>query len=311
MADDSMSWAGKYHILDDMLAVYSESPWMSAHIQCFMKKLAVDDSVASRQDVRLLVFEAPDDHVIMCAPEVGFVKKVARGRASWIAFRRLLIHLALTEHRPHYVLHASCIGDDEGNAAILAGSSNAGKTLLLAALLRRGYRLVADDYTIVRFEDTRVVSFPIGVTITETASDLLPHLKPLRQDACKFYCEEQWQWTVNLGDIHRFANPSDLFEPKCIVFVDPHFGNVSHMNECGREEARSLLIANRFSDSRLVAPMEHCDIKYRQQAEQTVNTLLEKARSFYLYNGDLEQSANLVAEQIPLYACGAEQLSNE
>lgn len=57
---------------------------------------------------------------------------------------------ALLHQRQRLVLHASAMQTDLG-AVLFAGHSGAGKSTLLAAMLKRGYRMLADDITVVQF----------------------------------------------------------------------------------------------------------------------------------------------------------------
>lgn len=54
-------------------------------------------------------------------------------------------------------LHAGCLGID-GSAVAIAGEAGAGKSTLTAAFLRRGFRVLADDVTVV---DTAAPSGPV------------------------------------------------------------------------------------------------------------------------------------------------------
>lgn len=59
---------------------------------------------------------------------------------------------ALLNQRGHLVLHAAAAANEQG-AVVLAGHSCSGKSTLLAALLQRGWRLLADDLVVVTDED--------------------------------------------------------------------------------------------------------------------------------------------------------------
>ncbi|HOZ46971.1 MAG TPA: hypothetical protein PLO37_15250 [Candidatus Hydrogenedentes bacterium] len=54
---------------------------------------------------------------------------------------------------------------ERGEAVMIAGGSESGKTSVLTALLQRGYRLVCDDYGIVRISDRTILALPDAVTM--------------------------------------------------------------------------------------------------------------------------------------------------
>lgn len=61
------------------------------------------------------------------------------------------------------VLHAAVAADGAGRAVVLAGGSGAGKSVLLAELLQRGWGLLADDLAPVTLSQDRVpVALPTG-----------------------------------------------------------------------------------------------------------------------------------------------------
>lgn len=58
------------------------------------------------------------------------------------------------------VLHAAVAADPAGHAVVLAGESSSGKSVLLTALLRRGWGMLTDDLAPVRLDANRV---PVAV----------------------------------------------------------------------------------------------------------------------------------------------------
>ena len=59
---------------------------------------------------------------------------------------------AIFHQRHQFVLHA-CAVTKHGGAIVLTGNSGSGKSTTLATLLERGYELLSDDKTILRFGD--------------------------------------------------------------------------------------------------------------------------------------------------------------
>jgi hypothetical protein len=71
-------------------------------------------------------------------------------------FLRMTPAAALYLQRGIPVLHASVALTPAGCAVVLAGDSGAGKSVLLSALLHRGWRLLADDLAPVTLDEDRV-----------------------------------------------------------------------------------------------------------------------------------------------------------
>jgi hypothetical protein len=75
-------------------------------------------------------------------------------------FLRMTPAAALYLQRGIPVLHAAVAVDQDGRAVALAGDSGSGKSVLLATLLRRGWRLLADDLAPVTLDRNHV---PVAV----------------------------------------------------------------------------------------------------------------------------------------------------
>lgn len=66
-------------------------------------------------------------------------------------FFRMSPLAALLYQRGQVVLHAAAVADERG-AVLLAGESCAGKSVLLAALLKRGWKMLADDLVAISLD---------------------------------------------------------------------------------------------------------------------------------------------------------------
>ena len=75
-------------------------------------------------------------------------------------FLRMTPTAALYLQRGIPVLHAAVAADPAGHAVVLAGNSSAGKSVLLAALVQRGWGLLTDDLAPVTLDDAGV---PVAV----------------------------------------------------------------------------------------------------------------------------------------------------
>jgi hypothetical protein len=75
-------------------------------------------------------------------------------------FLRMTPTAALYLQRGIPVLHAAVAADPAGHAIVLAGNSSVGKSVLLAALIQRGWGLLADDLAPMTLDDAGV---PVAV----------------------------------------------------------------------------------------------------------------------------------------------------
>jgi hypothetical protein len=71
-------------------------------------------------------------------------------------FLRMTPAAALYLQRGIPVLHAAVVADAAGRAVVLAGDSGSGKSVLLTALVQRGWGLLTDDLAPVTLDDDRM-----------------------------------------------------------------------------------------------------------------------------------------------------------
>jgi hypothetical protein len=101
----------------------------------------------------------------------------------------------LLHQRGLVVLHASGV-ELNGRAALFLGASGAGKSTLAAALAKRGYRLVTDDFCVISLDaDGRPIVNPDG-RLPKLWAQAIKHLdlgdrqgRPVRGRLAKFYVE--------------------------------------------------------------------------------------------------------------------------
>ncbi len=71
-------------------------------------------------------------------------------------------------HKGHLLLHAATVEKD-GCALILTGESGAGKSTLAALLGEKGWRLMGDEFALLRLSDRMLLPFPRAVSLKNGA----------------------------------------------------------------------------------------------------------------------------------------------
>ena len=99
---------------------------------------------------RYLVSDGNLVEIEPCGADAGEVRR----------FLRMTPTAALYLQRGIPVLHAAVAADPAGHAIVLAGNSSVGKSVLLAALIQRGWGLLADDLAPMTLDDAGV---PVAV----------------------------------------------------------------------------------------------------------------------------------------------------
>jgi hypothetical protein len=101
-----------------------------------------------------------DGNLVEIEPGDGAAGEVRR-------FLRMTPAAALYLQRGIPVLHAAVVADTAGRGVVLAGDSGSGKSVLLTALVRRGWGLLTDDLAPVTLDDDQVpVAVPTWPEVT-------------------------------------------------------------------------------------------------------------------------------------------------
>ncbi len=111
---------------------------------------------------------------------------------------------AMIHQRDLLPIHGSAVVKN-GKAIVIAGTSGAGKSSLAATLIKRGYQLLADDISVVRIENEKVMVYP-GI----------PHLK-LWQDVMEKLDEDIDAYPKVRPQLLKYRKPAeDQFINKAI-----------------------------------------------------------------------------------------------
>ncbi|MCX8005498.1 MAG: HprK-related kinase A [Burkholderiaceae bacterium] len=190
----------------------------------------------------------------------------------------------------HLLLHAGAV-ERGGRAVLLPAMPGAGKSTLTAALALRGWRLLSDEFGVVRLTDAQ----------------LLPLLRPV---ALK---------NESIDVIARFA-PEAVIGPR---FPKTHKGTVAHLAPrpedvaaCHRPAQTTLVIFPRFEAGRGVAlePLPRARAFARlavnsfnyeflgPDAFDALGRLLAGASCYQLVYGDLEAAVAAIQERLAAHA---------
>lgn len=85
---------------------------------------------------------------------------------------------AVFRQRGYLVMHANSAVGADGKAVVISGESGAGKSTTLAGLIARGYKMLADDVTVLRASEHDRVEVLPGTPqfhLTDEAADRLGH----------------------------------------------------------------------------------------------------------------------------------------
>lgn len=184
----------------------------------------------------------------------------------------------------YLIVHAAVV-ERHGRAILLPGPPGAGKSTLCAGLVCRGWRLLSDEFGLVRPDDSRLVPLPRPVSLKEDSISVIRQLAPGVTMGPS--SRETRKGTVAhmrppSGSVGRAAEPAD---PGWVVF--PAFQPEEPMRLTPHPGSRTLvrLARNSFNWNLLGA-----------RGFAALSTLVERSGCYELTYRDLEEALRLLED---------------
>jgi hypothetical protein len=163
--------------------------------------------------------------------------------------------------RDFFLVHSGAVAT-EGRGFLLPGYSGSGKTTLSLALVRSGFKFLADDRPVLRKDDAgfSLLAFPEAVNVTDKTIAFIPELKVLSES---FFCQGRRKKSVLIEDVYPRAiiercHVEAILFPKITVAEESRLLPLTKIEAISRILPHSLLILNREFASR---QFEHlCDL---------------------------------------------------
>jgi len=184
----------------------------------------------------------------------------------------------------HLLLHAGVVELD-GQAVILPAMPGSGKSTLTAALANRGFRLLSDEFGVVRFADGQLLPLLRPVALKNESIDLIARFAPQAEIGPRFPKTRKGTVAHMAPDAHSIDNRHVPASPALIVFprYDPRV-------ECAvepekRSRAFSRLTVNSFNYE-MLGPA----------AFDAVTRLVASCRVYRLAYRDLDRAISAIRE---------------
>ncbi|MGH9223716.1 MAG: hypothetical protein ACRD2W_07995, partial [Acidimicrobiales bacterium] len=148
--------------------------------------------------------------------------RLVRGNMSpAIAVRMVLwqVNQVALASASHVVLHAGCVARGD-RALVLGGPMDAGKSTLVAGLVRRGMEYMSDEFAPVSLASGSVVAYPCPLALEPGSFPMFPELRP--DVGAELVDDARWSVAPNLlGAVHAAGRPA---RPAAVVFplYSPH-----------------------------------------------------------------------------------------
>ena len=180
------------------------------------------------------------------------------------------------------LLHAGVV-ERNGKAVVLPGESGSGKSTLCAALVSRGWRLLSDEFAMVRPDDGRLQPHPRPISLKNNSIDMIANKTT---DA---HFSKRYEGTIK-GTIAFIRAPHSAIEkadetvrPALVIF--PRYGGAAHASLEPLERAQAFM--------RLI---DH-SMNYSLMMEvgfETLATLVEACNHYVLSYHELDEAVSLI-----------------
>lgn len=151
-------------------------------------------------------------------------------------------HEVISRSSSYVLLHAAAAASD-GHGVVLAAPAEAGKTTLVAGLVRSGLAYVTDEAVAIDPGTLRIDPYPKPLTIDPGSWEILADLAPDEPQTSDAYHRDQWHVSPLTMRPDAVAGP---VVPSVVVF--PRFveGAPTHIEPVRRSEALVTLLAQTF-----------------------------------------------------------------
>lgn len=286
-----------YSLFEKILGILSESLPFLAHVDCFLRPLAVKGDATP--DYRVGVFCAAHGSgtVQFCCPELGITAQAPNTARAWVAFRQACNQIILLDER-QLVIHGATVADDQGRCAVISGESDAGKTSILLGLLSRGWKYVTDDFSCISLGDFLIRPLLTGCTVSESTIRMYPQIAQLKRQECRFFQDRDKLWTIHPGDLFDYVAPDALLKPTHFFYVYRNSGNQSTIERLSQEDAITWFHLSRFRSRMVSRTGITSSFEYHLNTAKLANTIARSTLFFRVVNGTIDETTNLLQDAL-------------
>jgi hypothetical protein len=189
-----------------------------------------------------------------------------------------------TRANQYLIIHAAVV-ERNGRAIVLPGQPGAGKSTLCAGLVCRGWRLLSDEFALVRPDDGRLVPMPRPISLKENSITLIQQLAP--EAVMGPSSRDTWKGTV----VHMrppsesVSRAAELAHASWIVFPGFQAGEPVRLTSHPRSRTLVRLARNSFNWNLLGA-----------RGFAALSMIVEQSACYDLTHGDLNDALRVLEE---------------
>ena len=201
---------------------------------------------------------------------------------EWRIFAALVWHVnrrVIADSQDRLLIHASAAAHGD-TALLFPAEMEAGKTTLVAGLVRSGLRYVTDEAVAIDLGSGLVEPFPRSLSVDKGSWEVLADLEPELPTGIDRYVRGQWQ--VPPGSIRADA-VADTCSPRFVITPQYRAGSTTRLEPLGRADAVRTMAEHSFN--------------FRRHGEPALRVLADVARQSICHRlvvGDLDEACGLI-----------------
>lgn len=187
-----------------------------------------------------------------------------------------------------YLILHSAVVEKDGSAVILPAIPGGGKSTLCAGLVSRGWRLLSDEFAIVRHRDGMLVPLPRAAPLKNESIDVIRHYAPGMRLGPTFARTRKGTVVHMFPPRDSLERQSEAASPRWLIF--PHFerGGATELLPQSRAVALTKLSNNSFNYPVTMAA-----------GFTSLTRLVRQVDCYELPNGDLDEAVQAVSGLVP------------
>ena len=221
---------------------------------------------------------------LLIARELGLIYLISKySNLAYIVANLMIQSMSLCLSKTFFNVHAASLVKG-GTGFLFPGSQHCGKTTLTLGLIKKGYRLLSDDFTIIKRSSLEAMPFPRALNIREHTLPLITDFEDHLISKREFRITDETRWFL---DLNEFCGSP--YVPNRIVFprLDP--GGETRLEPFQKTMAALELLRNGIAPYLPDLPQPD-----ERSAFETCAQLVANAPTFRLSLGSIDEAIELL-----------------
>ena len=198
------------------------------------------------------------------------------------------LNWAIAAHAHHHVMIHAAVLERDGRAVVLPGTPGAGKSTLCAGLAHRGWRLLSDEFALLRPADGLLVPWPRPISLKNASIDVIRAFAPDARLGRSVPDTAKGTVALLRPPPESRRRMRETAEPAWLVFPGYRAGEPARLTALSRARAFHRLAQMSFNYAMLGAP-----------GFETLRRMVGACDTFEFTYGELKEAVELFGALAP------------